>query len=408
MVELMIQGLQRHAWQVLDQPKESRTASEGRHFLYHVNARVSDDLKDVGGIRPQKLLRLLRYCCQALWYRVRFGADTLYYIPAPAKKSAIVRDWIVMALVRPWFRQTVLHWHAVGLGLWAHARSSADDPKHPRIFGGVERIAKTITRWLYARADLAIVLTEHNRAEAELLSPRRTIVVANGIEDPCPDFEKCLLPLRRERLRARMNLEESGGDLSSPVEFRILFLGHCTREKGLFDALEAVKIANVRLRAQCSPLHLVLTVAGQFMNEDEEIEFRRWLDEDREKGECPRVRYAGFLDASSKDLAFKEHDCLVAPSHWESFGLTVVEAMAYGLIPVISAQPNLVSLLPDTLRIAAPVADVMALAENLLRAAESDMAPDLRSAYLNRFTLEKFEAGIRHAFEELDNSPAVS
>ncbi len=70
MVKLMLDGLR-----------------EGKDIeVFHVDARVSDDIGDVGGIRPGKILRLFEYCAQAIWFRLRYGADTLYYVPAPGSR----------------------------------------------------------------------------------------------------------------------------------------------------------------------------------------------------------------------------------------------------------------------------------------------------------------------------------
>jgi len=59
---------------------------------------LSDDAADIGRVRPAKLVRLLVDCLQAVWRRFRHGADVLYYVPAPAKRAALYRDWVVMAL----------------------------------------------------------------------------------------------------------------------------------------------------------------------------------------------------------------------------------------------------------------------------------------------------------------------
>ena len=52
---------------------------------YHVNARVSKELEDIGEFHPSKLFLLLGYCAQAIWCRYRYGVTTLYYIPAPGQ-----------------------------------------------------------------------------------------------------------------------------------------------------------------------------------------------------------------------------------------------------------------------------------------------------------------------------------
>ena len=137
--------------------------------IFHVNARVSDNLADVGGIRPGKVFRLLGYCAQAIWNRLRHGADTLYYIPAPAKKSAIVRDRIIMlsgpALVQrnhssigmPSDSDTVDR-HVTSFPL----DRSGPALEAPLVFGNrsFERFARWLTRRLLGRVDLSIVLTE--------------------------------------------------------------------------------------------------------------------------------------------------------------------------------------------------------------------------------------------------------
>ena len=87
MVEIMLEGLQ----------------VDPRFEVYHVDARVSDDLEDVGSFRPRKFWRLFKCIWQAWWIRMRHGPMAFYYVPAPAKRSAIMRDWVVMALCRPWF-----------------------------------------------------------------------------------------------------------------------------------------------------------------------------------------------------------------------------------------------------------------------------------------------------------------
>ena len=79
MVRLMLDGFGG------DHRRNARTAEASRHGItcYHVNARLSRNLEDIGEFRPQKVLLLLSYCLQAIWCRFRYGVTTLYYIPSP-------------------------------------------------------------------------------------------------------------------------------------------------------------------------------------------------------------------------------------------------------------------------------------------------------------------------------------
>ena len=147
---------------------------------YHVNAQVSKELEDIGDFRFGKLFSLVGYCLQAIWCRYRYGVTTMYYIPAPGKHSALYRDWIVMLLCRPFFRQIILHWHAAGLAKWLETR--------------VQIRQRAFTYQRLKDVALSIVLSEYNRADAEKLLPRQIRVVNNGIPDPAPILKKTSCP----------------------------------------------------------------------------------------------------------------------------------------------------------------------------------------------------------------------
>ncbi|HTD88545.1 MAG TPA: hypothetical protein VK850_18370, partial [Candidatus Binatia bacterium] len=84
--------------------------------VYHVNARLSDDLEDIGRMRWLKVFALFRYCLQAIWLRVTQGVNYFYYVPASGHRAPLYRDWIVMLLCRPFFKRVIYHWHSAGLG----------------------------------------------------------------------------------------------------------------------------------------------------------------------------------------------------------------------------------------------------------------------------------------------------
>ena len=52
---------------------------------YHVNARFSKTLEDVGEFQGAKIFLIFFYCLQAVWCRFRYGVENFYYVPAPGK-----------------------------------------------------------------------------------------------------------------------------------------------------------------------------------------------------------------------------------------------------------------------------------------------------------------------------------
>src|SRR4051812_24894004 len=165
MVQLMLAGFGGDRRQ---NRREAPSAGAGFGIdCYHVNARLSQKLEDIGDLRIGKLMLLLGYCLQAIWCRFRYGLTTLYYIPAPGKRSALYRDWLVMFLCRPFFKHTILHWHAAGLAKWLET--------------AIQIRARSLTYRLMKQVDLSVVLSRYNRADAEKIFSRRIKVVGNGI-----------------------------------------------------------------------------------------------------------------------------------------------------------------------------------------------------------------------------------
>lgn len=386
MVELMLKGLGG------DVRKSS--AQDSPVQCYHVNARVSDGLNDVGSMRPGKLLRFVGYCFEAIWCRVRYGADTLYYVPAPAKKSAILRDWLVMCLVRPWFAKTIFHWHAFGLGYWAAAQEEKPSKlegyaiRPPVLFGRFESLARTITKGTMSGVDLSIALTDYNCTDSNQLSPQRSAVVPNGIHDPCQDFATAVLPARIGRLSLRSEGARA---------LEVLYLAHCIREKGLFDTLEAVVLAHGRLQEKGSSQKIHLTVAGEFMSAGEKEVFLKRLEEIQAQGVS--VEYVGFLDAVAKDKALRYHDVLCFPTFYpgETFGVTILEAMAYGMPFVTTRFRGLGEVAPPDWPYLISVGDVSSLAASLLEVSAFADFACLRTRFLENYVDEQTIRGLRQA-----------
>jgi glycosyltransferase involved in cell wall biosynthesis len=358
---------------------------------YHVNARLSQKLEDIGDLRIGKFFLLLGYCLEAIWCRFRYGVTTFYYIPAPGKRSALYRDWVVMWICRRFFKSVILHWHAAGLAKWLE------------LVVGMRY--RSLTYRLLQQVDLSIVLSKYNRADAEKLFSRQIKVVSNGIPDPCSRFAEEVLPRRKARFAARARLlsgqtpvaEDLRAAGADPQVVKILYLAHCTREKGLFDTLTAGALASQRLAARQAPISLRLLVTGGFVTAEEEAEFKRVM---AQPGMADLVQYFGFVSGEQKHQLLREADLFCFPTYFqnENQPVNLIEAMAFGLPILTTRWRSLPELFPANysglvnIRSPAQVADVM------LALITSETGEGFRDIFLRSFTLERHLAGLADAF----------
>jgi len=390
MVKLMLDGFGG------DHRKRRTRRAPGPHDIecYHVDARLSKQLEDIGNMRFGKFFLLLLYCLQAIWCRFRYGVENFYYVPAPGKTSALYRDWLVMLLCRPFFKRVILHWHAAGLAKWLET--------HTQIR------SRSFTYRLMKDVDLSIVLSRYNRADAEKLFPKKIEIISNGIPDPCPAFEKNLSPQRQARLSARRKLlhgetltpgeqSQAGND---PHIVRVLYLAHCTREKGAFDSMRGVAIANKKLAAQRSPISFQLTVTGSFVTPADRAEFEELMNDPTVAG-C--VRYAGFVAGEKKESLLRNADVFCFPTFYanENQPVSLIEAMAFGLPVLVTRWRSLPENLPLDYPGLVNVHSPEQIANSLIELATVD-GETLRETFLNHFTLKNYLSKLATAFQSIE------
>ncbi len=262
--------------------------------LLHLDASYSDSLDQLGGVSLRKVWRMLAVVVRAVLIRVTRKATVLYYHPAGANRSAIVRDAFVLTILRPLFATTVFHHHARGL-----VPSLAELPAPLR----------QVARRSLAGADLAISPSASLDEEITALQPVRAVVVPNGTPG------------------GRPATEPDGGPT------RLLFLNLVSRAKGAHWLLDAV----AELHRRDLPVHA--TFAGAFPSVAEEADFRRRI---AELGLAAHVALPGLVAGDAKWEAFRSADVFCVPTTYrqESFGLAAVEAASCGLAIVTTDVPG--------------------------------------------------------------------
>ena len=382
MVRLMLEGL--------GGDHRKGTAAAGPIQCYHVNPQLSSSLEDIGRIRPGKGFRLLWALLDALWCRFRYGVKVLYYIPGISLKGSIMRDVLLLPVLRPFFQKTVFHWHTTGMGEWI------DSP-------GACTVLSRGARFALRHADLSITTTEFNLTDARKFKPRLALPVPNGIPDPCPDFDKNLLPKRREGQRfftAVMNTKSTTPDHPART-VKVLFMALCTEDKGVLDALEAIHLLNTHNGADAPPLRFHLTIAGKFLNAIEEEKFRKKV---QSLGAEKEVTYAGFTAGEDKKRLLEQNDLFCFPTYYtgESFPVVLIEAMAYGLPIVTSRWRSLPELFPPGYPGVVGIKRPDDVAQAVMAVLKLDCAAEFRRIFLENYTVQEHLRQLTTALLKVD------
>lgn len=201
---------------------------------------------------------------------------------------------------------------------------------------------------LHRRAAAAVCISREDQREAIAsgIPPERTHYIPHGVD---VDRFHPIRPAERDALR---------GSLGWDSRLTVLFLGRLSREKGVMDLLEAW--------ARQKRSHARLVLVGPDMTGhplDAGPAARAFV---AAHGLANEVVFAGSVAEPVPLL--QASDVLVQPSHYEAFGITVIEAMASGLPIVATAVGGMRDYLSDGENaLLCPPNDVDALAHRLDR-----------------------------------------
>jgi D-inositol-3-phosphate glycosyltransferase len=165
-------------------------------------------------------------------------------------------------------------------------------------------------------ADRVICATEQERASLRQLygaTDDQVAVIPLGV-----DLER-FRPSAKRNARAALGLND---------ERIILFVGRIEPLKGLDILINAAAL--LESDVDCS----VLVVGG---DESSEAQVAELTELARHRGIEHRVAFVGAVDHDLLPLYYNAADVCVVPSHYASFGLVAVEAMASG-VPVIASR----------------------------------------------------------------------
>jgi glycosyltransferase involved in cell wall biosynthesis len=320
--------------------------------LFHVRLALSGSVQAVGRAQASKVLHLLAVAARGIQLRFRHGVRILYFSPAGPNLVPVLRDLLLLSLLRPFFPRRIYHFHAAGLSEFLNSR--------PRWF-------RYLARAIYGRPDGAIQTSALNPPDGAFFQARRVAVIGNGLEDTA-------LPVSSPR---------------EPVErTRILFVGMLGETKGVMVLLEAARILARDRR------DFTVWLMGEFTSEAFGQAATDYCTEHR-LGAV--VSFLGPCSGDAKWEYFRRADILCFPSFYESesFGNVAVEAMMFGLPVVATRWRGIPDVVDDgETGLLVPIRDPAALAGALERLLDDpDMRHTLgsngRRKYVERYTIQR-------------------
>jgi glycosyltransferase involved in cell wall biosynthesis len=335
------------------------TAPQDRLRVFHVRLAFSQSMQSVGRVEAHKALHLLAVAARAIRLRFRQDIRVLYYSPAGPNLVPVLRDMLLLSLLRPFFPRTIYHFHAAGLSEFLDSK--------PRWFRSLARAA-------YGRPDGAIQTSGLNPPDGAFFGARRVAVIPNGLADAT--------------LAGTLGVGESPARVRAKIRTRILYVGMLAESKGVMVLLEATRILR-RQRRDFS-----IWFVGQFTSAVFE---RATRDFCRAHGLDDVVSFLGPLTGAAKWDCFRRGDLLCFPTFFESesFGNVAVEGMMFGLPVVATRWRGIPAVVDDGVTgFLVPVRDPAALAlalEQLILDAglRQSLGAAGRRKYLEEFTIDR-------------------
>jgi glycogen synthase len=240
------------------------------------------------------------------------------------------------------------------------------DTVHGKRFGALQsledRLAHSLERWAAHEADFILVNSKAIGEEVRTVydAPQDRIGLLHPGIDPSPEAG----PLEESRLQAFRSV------FAGPGEILVTFTGRLDLEKGIDTLINAFAILKKKRLA------VRLAIAGRGV-------LQPTIEGHVEKlGLGGSVSLVGYLEGPVLSGFYRASDIHVCPSHYEPFGMVVLEAMSAGVPVVVSDTGGLRDIVrgPEVGR-RFPPRDPSALAEVLFElASDSDVRRRLGAA----------------------------
>jgi glycosyltransferase involved in cell wall biosynthesis len=206
-----------------------------------------------------------------------------------ASRGSFLRKSLLVLIGKIFGKKVILHIHGGGF----------------HNFYNRSKLLKPVIRWTLESSDAVICLSEMwKKYYSSTFKLKRLVIINNVIDAPLTSHVSTVT-------------SEQNGSL------KLLFLGHVTEKKGVFDLLNVLASGRNEFKHK-----IKVTIGG--IGDVERLE--KIISANQFNGD---VSFAGWVDGTKKADLLNNCDVYVLPSYFEALPISILEAMSYGK-PVIS------------------------------------------------------------------------
>jgi len=240
-----------------------------------------------------------------------------------------------------------------------------------RFFAGLPQRLQQSVRSFYCDADRVLVLGQLWKdyvTEVMGVAPEKVEILPNAVAGPDSiDWDRKETPPR------------------------ILFLGRLIETKGIAELVDA--LSNEEVAA--------LPWTATFAGDGEVANYRARIDA---LGLSDRVRLTGWMDSEDVTGELERSSIFVLPSHHENLPLSMLEAMAYGLCPIVTPVGSVEDVIADGVNgIVVPVRDSATLTSAMLSVLQDpqqcrQMGETARAEFLARYDYKEYRGKLERIY----------
>lgn len=326
--------------------------------LRTIRMAFSSEMDEIGRVRFRKAFHLIKLLKDVFQVTRNRKDGILLYPPASPHWVPILRDLLLVPLMRRRFKHIVYLFHAGGVGEWCRK----------------SKLRMTVAKLAYGRAALSLEVSKEKPSPHEVMRARSWAWSPCAVEVP--------------------PMPESRAIKSGPSE--VFFVGSLQEGKGVLEIIRTAKVLKDRGLEHSFRFKLV----GRWFSDAFRITATS-LVEQLMVGEM--IDFAGQLTGDAKWSAYHHADIFLFPSHYESeaFPLVLIEALSSGL-PLVTTNWRGIPDLVEDCKVATlcPLRSPEAYADALVgwhseRHRATEIAKEARAYYERRYLPWQFLAQVR-------------